>query len=75
MTHVSLASSWPSCPLTPRPQLKTSPASVTANVCRQPHDSSLTGDVPKLTTGTGTLVSAFEPIPSCPNCRGAGHKS
>lgn len=68
-THVSLGSLWPSWPLTPRPQLNTSPASVTANVWRHPHDSSFTGDVPKPSTRTGALLSAFEPIPSCPNCR------
>ena len=67
-THESWPSPWPSWPLTPRPQEKTSPQAVTAMVCRQPHARPRNSAGAMVSTLVGEHTSTMVPRPSCPNC-------
>ena len=66
--HRSRCSLWPSWPLTPRPQEKTSPLARPSSVWRQPHASIATSPPSRPPTRLGSGLSAVSPVPSCPNC-------
>ena len=66
--HRSRCSLWPSWPLTPRPQEKTSPLARPSSVWRQPHASIAISPPSRPPTRLGSGLSAVSPVPSCPNC-------